>query len=118
MRLRGTDEMAGSSSTVERRSRAIASLTEEQAQRKRDIDRKGQRAFRQRTKDCISSLKQEISRIRETFKSREAQLNEQIRVLRDDNQALVQSVESILNIASATHGRSCDKTVTTKGKSL
>ncbi|KIV99684.1 uncharacterized protein PV09_08675 [Verruconis gallopava] len=100
--------MAGSISTSQRRSRAVATLTEAQIQHKRDIDRKAQRAFRQRTKDCISKLEQENAHMRETFKNREAALEHQIQVLREQNQALVKSLESILGLASTTLRGSSD----------
>lgn len=130
------EEMAGSGSTTNKRSRAIASLTDEQAQHKRDIDRRAQRAFRQRTKDCIASLEQENARIREAFKnreaeleqendrirgllrSREAELEQEVQVLREQNETLARSLGNILDLASTTLGVTCDDSVTTAGNTV
>jgi hypothetical protein len=84
------------------RARTVSNLTEEQIQQKRSIDRKAQRAFRQRTKDCISDLEGKIVELGETSSLREAQLLQEVENLREHNVTLVRCLESIARTASQT----------------
>ena len=68
---------------VKKRTRNISDLTEEQIQQKRHVDRKAQRAFRQRTRDRISSLEQELTELKESSDQREAHFQNETKALRE-----------------------------------
>ncbi|KAI9168094.1 hypothetical protein HJFPF1_04238 [Paramyrothecium foliicola] len=87
--------------TSKKRSRAVSSLTEEQIQHKRNIDRRAQRAFRQRTKDCISHLEQQFKQLQETCGHRERDLKS----MREQNEMLVQCLETIVDLTTSTLSR-------------
>ncbi|KAH6869057.1 hypothetical protein B0T10DRAFT_501914 [Thelonectria olida] len=84
---------AGSS---KKRSRAVSSLTEEQVQHKRNVDRRAQRAFRQRTKDCIASLEQQFAQTQATANRKEQELLS----AREQNKNLTQCLEAVLDLVS------------------
>ncbi|PSN68628.1 hypothetical protein BS50DRAFT_489557 [Corynespora cassiicola Philippines] len=85
-----------------KRSRAISNLTEEQLQRKRNVDRNAQRAFRQRTKDSIYRLEQQIAGLQQTAAERETRLQHELSALRGTNTSLLQCLDDIAQLASAT----------------
>lgn len=98
-----------------KRSRAVSNLTEEQIQHKRNVDRRAQRAFRQRNKECITNLELQFSQLqgtcaelRETCSQKDAQIDS----MRDENQSLITCLEAIselvakaLRQAGKTHDR-------------
>lgn len=98
--------------TISRGSRAVSSRTPEQAQHKRNVDRKAQRAFRQRTKDYITRLEEENNRLQERCNQAETELLREISRLRADNRALAQCLENISDLASATLGGPCEDIAT------
>lgn len=79
--------------------RTITSLTASQIQHKRDLDRKAQRALRQRTKLRIQELENDIARFRASFSEREQTMIDEIQLLRDQNQKLKCSLENIRKYA-------------------
>ncbi|KAF1984623.1 hypothetical protein K402DRAFT_413822 [Aulographum hederae CBS 113979] len=82
------------------RSRTISNLTEEQIQHKRNVDRRGQRAFRQRTKDCIANLEQQHAQLKETMRQKESEWQQEVQELRAHNQALLRCLDNIVDLAS------------------
>jgi hypothetical protein len=89
-----------------RRARTINALTEEQIRHKRQVDRKAQRAFRQRTKDCIARLEQEIAESLEKCRRQE----HEIQGLRTENQGLVQRLATIAGLATTSQQPSEENT--------
>lgn len=79
--------------STRRRNRTIHNLNEEQLRKKRLADRKAQRAFRQRSKDCMSNLLalQEVCR----------QKDREIEELRSHNGRLLSHLRAICQSASA-----------------
>ncbi|KAL1619753.1 hypothetical protein SLS56_009954 [Neofusicoccum ribis] len=71
-----------------RRRRVVASLTDQQAQRKRDLDRRAQRALRERTKTRIQELEESLDQLKSLHAHRERASEDQIRVLQQENRAL------------------------------
>ncbi|KAL6407693.1 hypothetical protein AUP68_08714 [Ilyonectria robusta] len=94
---------SGYSGPSKKRSRTISNLTEEQIQHKRNVDRRAQRAFRQRTKDCIVNLEQQFSQLQETANHREQELL----AAREQNKSLTNYLEAILELVSTalSHSR-------------
>lgn len=90
------------SRATKKRARTISNLTEEQIQQKRNVDRKAQRAFRQRTKDCIASLEQQVVELQESSKQREHELQQDIQKLRKRDESLLRSLENIASLMSST----------------
>ena len=89
----------GSALPVKKRSRAprtVADLTDEQVRHKRTVDRKAQRASRQRTKDSILELKTHFARLQETRAEQAAELVS----LREQNSNLQRCLDSIQGILS------------------
>jgi hypothetical protein len=83
-----------------KRTRNISELTQEQIQQKRSIDRKAQRAFRQRTKDRITHLEQDLAELEEASRRREKQLQDELKILRENNQLLLRRLEGIAYIST------------------
>ncbi|KAJ4244244.1 hypothetical protein NW757_010601 [Fusarium falciforme] len=86
-----------------KRSRAVSNLTEEQIQHKRNVDRRAQRAFRQRNKECITNLELQFSQLqgtcaelRETCSQKDAQIDS----MRDENQSLISCLEAISELVT------------------
>ncbi|ORY69035.1 uncharacterized protein BCR38DRAFT_455818 [Pseudomassariella vexata] len=100
--------LAGSS---RKRARTISNLTEEQIQHKRSVDRKAQRAFRQRTKDCIAHLEQQFAQVQERCAQREKKLLS----LREQNKTLLRCLETIVDLASTTLSQTIDDASTSDG---
>lgn len=100
----GSDHaQSGHPGPSKKRSRTISNLTEEQIQHKRNVDRRAQRAFRQRTKDCIVNLEQQFSQLQETANQREQELL----AAREQNKSLTNYLEAILELVSTalSHSR-------------
>ncbi|KAH6632889.1 hypothetical protein C7974DRAFT_161959 [Boeremia exigua] len=85
-----------------KRARVISGLTEEQLQRKRNVDRKAQRAFRQRTKDSIEKLEQQLASINQKAAESDAKFQQELAAVHKNNQTLQQCLERISELASAT----------------
>ncbi|KAJ4184371.1 hypothetical protein NW767_013254 [Fusarium falciforme] len=110
-----------------KRSRAVSNLTEEQIQHKRNVDRRAQRAFRQRNKECITNLELQFSQLqgtcaelRETCSQKDAQIDS----MRDENQSLISCLEAIselvtkaLRQAGKTHDRDAHDQDTSRDES-
>jgi hypothetical protein len=81
--------MAGErSSSKPQRVRTISSLTQEQAQRKRDSDRKAQRALRQRTNSRIQALEEQLAVLKAERIQENNTSTTKIKALRKDNEDL------------------------------
>jgi hypothetical protein len=85
-----------------KRIRTISNLTNDQIEQKRSVDRKAQRAFRQRTKDYISELEQKVAELKESSAEQIVQLQQELHTLREHNDTLVRRLESIAALVSAT----------------
>jgi hypothetical protein len=85
-----------------RGTRTVSTLTEEQIHRKRSVDRKAQRAFRQRTKECISNLERQVVELRQSSTRRESQLQRELQTLREHNKKLIHCLDSIAGLASTS----------------
>ncbi|KAJ5515006.1 hypothetical protein N7463_004558 [Penicillium fimorum] len=79
--------------------RTVNGLSASQIQHKRDLDRKAQRALRQRTKLRIQELENDIARFRASFSQREQTMVDEIHLLRDQNRKLKSSLENIQKYA-------------------
>lgn len=75
--------------------RIVSSLSASQIQHKRDLDRKAQRALRQRTKIRIQELENDLSRFKESVSEREKAMIEENRQLREENRHLKVSLQKI-----------------------
>jgi phage I-like protein len=82
-----------------RRQRMISSLTQQQRQHKRDLDRKAQRALRQRTKSRIQDLEADLTRLKASSSQRATIALEELRLLREENQSLKSRLADIGNFA-------------------
>lgn len=69
------EPIAGNQGRRAKRVRAVEALSEEQVQRKRNVDRMAQRAFRQRTKDRISDLEQQLAHEQEMSNLKDQRLS-------------------------------------------
>ncbi|KAH7083508.1 hypothetical protein BKA63DRAFT_503131 [Paraphoma chrysanthemicola] len=86
--------------STKKRSRTISSLTEKQVRQKREVDRKAQRAFRQRAKESFEKLEQQFRELQQTSRDTEAQLRHELEVLHGQNQRLLQCLAEIIESAS------------------
>ncbi|KAJ4985453.1 BZIP transcription factor [Stagonosporopsis vannaccii] len=94
------ESTTGRQARPKKRARVISSLTEEQLQHKRNVDRKAQRAFRQRTKDSIEKLEQQLASINQKAAESDAKLQQELAAVRRSNQTLQQCLERISELAS------------------
>ena len=78
-----------------KRQLSISSLSAQQVQQKRDLDRKAQRAMRERTKARIQVLEDDLARLKASCSQGEQSMLAEIQYLRDQNQRLKSSLESI-----------------------
>jgi hypothetical protein len=85
-----------------RRVRTITSLTEEQLSHKRHLDRKAQRALRERTKSRIQDLEAELAEIKAQADGQAELLRQELATLRDRNQWLESRLQQILKLATDT----------------
>lgn len=84
------DPVASNKNRRGKRIRTVQSLSEEQVQRKRNVDRRAQRAFRQKTKDSIHNLEQQIAQIKEVCNEKDHELS----TLREQNNQLLRRLIS------------------------
>jgi serine/threonine protein kinase HipA of HipAB toxin-antitoxin module len=84
-----------SDSEVVHGKRTVTALSASQIQHKRDLDRKAQRAMRQRTKLRIQELENDISGFRSSSSQREKTMIDEIQMLRNHNRQLKASLEKI-----------------------
>ncbi|OJJ08267.1 hypothetical protein ASPVEDRAFT_89496 [Aspergillus versicolor CBS 583.65] len=81
--------------TRSRRNRQVSALTAHQAQHKRDLDRKTQRALRQRVKSRLQDLEDDLARAKADCSVRERNLMKSVQSLRDENRKLRSYLDSI-----------------------
>jgi hypothetical protein len=86
-----------------KRIRTISELTEEQIQQKRQVDRKAQRAFRQRTRDRIADLECQVAQLQQSSSRRESELHHEIRILSNQNKTLARRLANIAGLATNSH---------------
>lgn len=96
---------------AQKRSRTISNLTEKQVRQKREVDRKAQRAFRQRAKDCLANLEQQHRELQETSRETEIRLRRELELLRGQNQRLVRCLANIIQAASTIRNEKPDTAV-------
>ncbi|KAL4876846.1 hypothetical protein BJY04DRAFT_222694 [Aspergillus karnatakaensis] len=82
-----------------RRERKVSSLTAQQVQHKRDLDRRAQRALRQRVKSRMQDLEDDLTRARADCSVRERELMEEVQQLREENRKLKSYLDSIAQFA-------------------
>ncbi|KAL2826257.1 hypothetical protein BDW59DRAFT_161094 [Aspergillus cavernicola] len=75
--------------------RNISTLSTQQIQHKRDLDRKAQRALRQRVKSRMQDLEDDLTRAKADCSVRERQMMEELQLLRDENRKLRSYLDSI-----------------------
>ena len=83
-----------------RRHRTTTTLTEEQLSQKRHVDRKAQRALRQRTKSRIQDLEDELTQLRAKSKGQDESLRQEIAALQKRNTWLESRLQHILEWAA------------------
>lgn len=101
----------GPRQSLRKRVRSVQTLTEEQIQQKRIVDRRAQRAARQRTRDAMANLEHRYTRLQEMYDERDRELGN----LRESNQSLQRALDQIGQIVSSTSrggGISVDGTIT------
>lgn len=84
-----------------RKSRAVSSLTAQQIKHKRDLDRKAQRALRQRAKSRMQALQEDLARAKTSCPDRERRMMDEIESLREENCRLKSCLEGIGQFALA-----------------
>lgn len=96
--------------TRARRNRKVSALTAHQVQQKRDLDRKAQRALRQRVKSRLQDLEDDLARAKADCSVRERNLMESVQQLRDENRKLRSYLDSIGQFAlnGAAEVDNCD----------
>lgn len=82
-------------SGTKRRARNISNLNAQQIQHKRDLDRKAQRALRERVKFKLQDLEDDLARAKASSTDREQKTIEEIQSLREQNRKLKSCLESI-----------------------
>lgn len=103
---------SGTSKKRSRASRTVAGLSDEQIRHKRTVDRKAQRAFRQRTKDFIGNLERQFAQLQETCAQQEMELS----TLREQNKSLQQRLDSIRDILSGNQTVQIDSDIRDRGE--
>lgn len=78
-----------------KRRRVTSGLTAQQVTHKRELDRKAQRALRDRTKTRIQDLEDDLARLKESRSQAEQAMLEDIQRLREQNRQLKSCLESI-----------------------
>lgn len=94
-----SDSESNTNRLPKRRQRNISSLTQQQRLHKRDLDRKAQRALRQRTKSRIQDLEADLAQLRASSSEQDSKAQEEIRSLREENRCLKSRLEDISNFA-------------------
>lgn len=84
-------------------------------ERKREVDRKAQRAIRERTKNRIAQLEQEVEYYKRLSEEGRTGLLKELGQLREENRCLRQKLDAIKSIVSVDEGpgQSDNTTVTT-----
>ncbi|THW81547.1 hypothetical protein D6D18_08745 [Aureobasidium pullulans] len=82
------------------RSRVKSNLSAEQLRQKRIVDRRAQQAFRDRNKENVRRLEQELDELRAKWQLRENRLLQEAQRLREQNETLLQRLHSIASIAT------------------
>ncbi|THZ33534.1 hypothetical protein D6C90_08292 [Aureobasidium pullulans] len=82
------------------RSRVKSNLSAEQLRQKRIVDRRAQQAFRDRNKENVRRLEQELDELRAKWQLRESRLLQETQRLREQNETLLQRLHSIASIAT------------------
>lgn len=82
-------------SRAQRKPRTVSSLTTQQIQRKRDLDRKAQRTLRQRVKSQVQELEQDLARVKSCLSDRERSMMAEVQPLREENRRLRSCLERI-----------------------
>jgi len=87
-------------------------LSAEQLRQKRIVDRRAQQAFRDRNKENVRRLEQELDELRAKWQLRESRLLQETQRLREQNETLLQRLHSIASIATtAAHIHQGEKEV-------
>lgn len=86
-----------------RRVRTTNNLTEEQLSHKRHLDRKAQRALRQRTKSRIQDLEAELAELKAKADGQTELLQEELTALREKNKRLESRLQQILKLANISN---------------
>ncbi|KAK1763971.1 hypothetical protein QBC33DRAFT_548450 [Phialemonium atrogriseum] len=82
-----------------RKSRAVSDLSLQQIEHKRDLDRRAQRALRQRTKGRIQELEEALSQAQTARAAHDHSLETELRRLREENHHLKARLNSIARYA-------------------
>lgn len=80
---------------TQRKPRTVSSLTTQQIQHKRDLDRKAQRTQRQRAKSRVQDLEQDLARVKSCLSDRERSMMDEVQSLREENRRLRSCLKSI-----------------------
>lgn len=91
---------SSSASHTGKRRRTTSDLTAQQVQHKRELDRKAQRALRDRTKAHIQDLEDDLTRIKASRSQSEQAMFDEIQALREENRHLKSCLESIGQFAA------------------
>lgn len=83
-----------------KRRRITSGLTAQQIQHKRELDRKAQRASRDRTKARIQELENDLARIKASHTPSDQSIFEELQSLREENRRLKACLESIGQFAT------------------
>jgi hypothetical protein len=94
-------QSSGPTSSKHVRRRKVADLNEEQKQRKRNMDRQAQQAFRERTKAQIQELEEEVETLRYQASENEEIWRHENARLRKQVQRLSQRLRQIRDLASS-----------------
>lgn len=90
-----SDSESNANRLPKRRQRKISSLTQQQRLHKRDLDRKAQRALRQRTKSRIQDLEADLVQLKASSSEQDCKAQEEIRLLREENLCLKSRLQDI-----------------------
>ena len=93
------DVSTSNSAMAKRRSRTVSDMSQQQRQHKRDVDRKAQRALRDRTKIRTRLLQEELASLRVSISEQSAAITRRISSLRQENKQLKDTLERIGHLA-------------------
>ncbi|KAJ5668455.1 uncharacterized protein N7477_007025 [Penicillium maclennaniae] len=82
-----------------RKPRTVSSLTAQQIEHKRDLDRKAQRALRQRLKSRMQDLEEDLIRTKTSLSDQGRSLMDEVQSLREENRRLRSCLDSIAQFA-------------------
>ncbi|THY26957.1 hypothetical protein D6D01_04260 [Aureobasidium pullulans] len=94
------NDSASTRAPSQSRARVKSNLSAEQLRQKRIVDRRAQQAFRDRNKENVRRLEQELDELRAKWQTRENQLLQETQHLREQNETLLQRLHSIASIAT------------------